>query len=137
MILTQEFLTQNNACEEGQKCADNDNYIGMDYDEVIKDLLRKGLRDFAGWLTDQKKTELYVRLNGATIMTAYNVFNPLTGINTKFTDLELAKQEAINVANQVLDTNKIIITSIISNENGDEVWATDNTIQVSLVVTSN
>lgn len=136
MILTQEFLTQAGVCADGQKCAEDGNYIGMDYDAVIKDLLRRGLRDDAGWLQKHKATELYVRLNGATIMTAYNVFNPLTGINSKFTDLELAKQEAINVANQVLDTNKIIITSIISNENGDEVWTTDNTIQVSLVVNS-
>lgn len=123
MILTQEFLTAVQVCSEGQIVAETGNYIGMDYDEVIKDLIRKGLNDDAGWMISAKKTEYYVRNNGSILtMGAYQVFNPLTGVHTRYETEAEAKLALIEVAKQVLQQHCPIVVQELSNENGDTTW---------------
>mgnify|MGYP003339374226 CR=1 FL=1 len=123
MLLTQEFLTLANVCEAGQKCADDGNYIGVEYDEVIKDLLRRDLKEDAGWLQQQKSTELYVRMNGSQFtMGAYQVFNPLTGQHTRYETEAEAKAALVEVGKQLLVQYCPQVIQELSNENGDTTW---------------
>lgn len=123
MILTQEFLDFFGVCSEGQSVADLNNYIGMDYDFVIKDLLSKGDKDNAGWLIVQKSTEHYVRNNGSIItMGAYQVFNPLTGQHTRYETSDEARVALIEVQKAVLSNYGATVVQEISNENGDATW---------------
>lgn len=131
MILTQEFLTANQVCESGQNIADIGNYIGQDFDFVIRDLLRKGYRDEAAWMQGSKSTETYVRMNGSILtMGAYQVFNPLTGTHTRYETEEEAKQALVAVAKDVLAAHVPQVVQEISNEKGDAVW-----IPVDMVTT--
>lgn len=135
MILTQEFLASTQVCAEGQVVADTGNYIGMDYDEVIRDLLLKGDKLSAGWLLAQKSTEAYVRANGSIFtMGAYQVFNPLTGQHTRFETEAEAKAGLVEIARAVLNQHCPNVVQELSNENGDTTWVpTDihNTLVIS------
>ena len=123
MILTQEFLDIAGVCTEGQQVAIDGAYIGWDYDEVIKDLVKNGKNEDAGWMLFQKKTEAYVRFNAKEVtMGAYQVFNPITGIHNEYQTEEEAKVGMIEVANQILNSNVISVCQVISNENGDSTW---------------
>jgi len=124
MILTQEFLTKASVCEAGQKCAEDGNYIGMDYDAVIKDLLRRGLRDDAGWLQAEKSKETYVRMNGSVITmgTTYQVFNPLTGEHIEYPDEQSARAAMVVIGQQIIAAYPINLVQSIANENGDTAW---------------
>lgn len=124
MILTQEYLTKANVCADGQKCAEDGNYIGMDYDLVIRDLLKRGLKDDAGWLLAGKSTELYVRMNGSIItMGSFQVFNPLTGLHEEFPDEASAREAMVLIGQQILQAYPITLVQSIANENGDTAWA--------------
>ena len=123
MILTQEFLDKCNVCIEGQECADNGGYIGWDYDEVIKDLVSKNDNLNAGWLIDAKKSEQYVRANGSIItMGAYQLFNPITGLHTRYETEEDVKIALIALQQEVLNIYGGKVVQELSNENGDTTW---------------
>lgn len=122
MILTREFLEQQQACAEGiQSCIDN-NYIGMEYSDVIKSFIANDQKDYAGWLIEQKQTEAYVRLGETLTMGAYQVFNPLTGQHTRYETEAEAKVALVAVAKQVLDHYSPTVVQELSNENGDTTW---------------
>lgn len=123
MILTKEFLLSVDSCAEGIALGEQNNYFGMDYDEVIKDLLRKDYRNDAEGLLRWKKTEQYVRANGSVItMGAYQVFNPLTGLHTRYETEAEAKAALIDISKQILDYYKPQVVQELSNEKGDAVW---------------
>ena len=135
MILTQEFLTAAGVCVEGQQCAEDSNYIGLDYDEVIKDLIKRGLKDHAGWMINQKKTELYVRSNGSIFTMEYVVYNALNGQNIRTKTLEEAKLEALELAKKIMEINNPQVGKVLVNENGDETYlGMDPTITESFTV---
>lgn len=122
MILTKEFLEQQQACVEGiQSCIDN-NYIGMEYSDVIKSFIANDQKDYAGWLIEQKQTEAYVRLGETLTMGAYQVFNPLTGQHTRYETEELARQALVEIATEVLKQHCPTVVQELSNENGDTTW---------------
>lgn len=123
MLLTKEFLTEVNSCLEGYRFGLENNLIGGDYDAAITFCLENGRKDFADWLSEQKRTEYYVKLNGGTIsMGAYQVFNPLTGVHTRYETEAEARQALIDMAKLVLDTHKLIVVREMSNEHGDTTW---------------
>jgi hypothetical protein len=123
MILTEQFLIAQNACQEGIAYATAKNYIGLEYSQVVRNSLLDEQRDFAGWLIEQKQTEHYVRENGEVVtMGTYQVFNPLTGLHNQFQDEASARQEMISIAYQLLEHTKITLVQEISNENGDATW---------------
>lgn len=134
MILTKEFLENQNACSEGiQACADN-NYFGLEYNQVIKNFISIDQKDYAGWLIEQKLTEQYVRANGSVItMGAYQVFNPLTGQHTRYETEAEAKTALIEIAKQVLELHCPKVIQELSNENGDTTWIPTN-MNESLVI---
>ena len=127
MILTQEFLTNMGVCSDGQSVAETGNYIGMDYDLVIKDLVSRGLNDDAGWMLASKKTEYYVRNNGSILtMGAYQVFNPLVGQHTRYETEAEAKAALVEIAKEVLKQHCPTVVQELSNENGDTTWIPTN-----------
>jgi hypothetical protein len=135
MILTQEFLTAAKVCVEGQQCAEDSNYIGLDYDEVLKDLIKRGLKDYAGWMINQKKTELYFRSNGSIFIMKYVVYDPTSGQNVKVETIEEAKILALESAKKVLAEHFPQVGKVLVNENGDETFlGTDPTITESFTV---
>jgi hypothetical protein len=134
MILTKEFLIAQGACEEGiQICIDN-NYFGMDCDEVIKELIKIDKKDHARGLLSYKSTELYVRMNGSQFtMGAYQVFNPLTGQHTRYETEAEAKAALIEVAKKVLAQHCPRVIQELSNENGDTTWIPTNMNETLIV----
>lgn len=134
MILTREFLIDVHSCQEGYRFGVENNLIGGDYDDAITFCAGNGKQEFADWLTAQKSTEYYVRNNGSTItMGAYQVFNPLTGIHTRYETEAEAKVALIKVAKQVLAGQNLIVVQELSNENGDTTWV-PTTIHETLVI---
>lgn len=123
-MLTENLLSTLGACQEGIDVASQNNYFGQSYYDVIKDLLSKGEREFAGWMVEQTKTELYVRATGGviTMNQTYQVFNPLTGTHTEYSDEASARVAMVEISNQVLQNYPINIVQSISNENGDTAW---------------
>lgn len=134
MILTKEFLVDVNSCLEGYRFGLENNLIDNDYDNAIKFCLENGKQDFADWLIEQKSTEKYVRANGSIlVMGAYQVFNPLTGIHTRYETEQEAKQALIIVAQEVLKQYSPTVVQELSNENGDATWI-PTTMAETLVV---
>ena len=102
---------------------EKNNYFGMEYDDVIKELLRANEPQHASGLLFYKTTELYVRMNGSQFtMGAYQVFNPLTGQHTRYETEEEAKTALIEVAKQILQQHCPTVIQELSNENGDTTW---------------
>jgi hypothetical protein len=124
MILTEEFLKNQNACAEGIQIAFDNNYIGQEYSNVIRELIAIDQKDFAGWMLAQKTTEAYVRANGKefTMGTTYKIFNPLTGLHTEYQTEADAKVGMAEICKQVLQSHKPTVCQTISNENGDSTW---------------
>lgn len=123
MILTEEFLKIQKACNEGiQACIEN-NYIGQEYSDVIRSFISTNQKDFAGWLIDQKKSETYIRSNGTEIiMGAYHVFNPLTGTHIECQTADEARNTLSRLYKELIDLHKPSVCQSISNENGDSTW---------------
>ena len=138
MILTEEFLKLQNACEEGIQSAITNGFVGQEYSDVIRDLVSTDQRDFAGWMLDQKKTEAYVRANGKeiTVGTTYQVFNPLTGLHTEYATEAEAKIAIVEISKQILAVHKPTVCQALSNENGDSTWIPVDIVQ-SVEVTVN
>lgn len=123
MILTKEFLTEFNSCTEGYRFGLENNLIDNDYDAAITFCASNGHQDFADWLIEQKKTEEYVRFNGKVLtMGAYQVFNPLTGVHTRYETEVEAKAALVEIAKQVLEQHCPTVVQELSNENGDTCW---------------
>lgn len=117
------FLLQIGMCKEGYDAMNKLGNYGLTLDEASENLRVAGYEKFANWILEQKKTEAYVRFNGKVItMGAYQVFNPLTGIHTRYETEEEAKQALVIVANEILQQHCPSVVQEISNENGDTTW---------------
>jgi hypothetical protein len=55
-------------------------------------------------------------------MGAYQVFNPLTGVHTRYETEAEAKQALIAIAQDILKQHSPTVVQELSNENGDTVW---------------
>ena len=123
MILTEEFLKSQDACQEGIQTVIDNNIIGIEYNLAIRQLIDLNEQDYAGWMIEQKKTEAYVRANGSVFtMNAYQVFNPLTGQHTRYETEEEAKGALVEIAKQVLAQHVPVVVQELANENGDTTW---------------
>ena len=54
----------------------------------------------------------------------YNVYNPITGINTKCETLEEVKELTSGIINQFIDAYQLVVNIIDVKANGDEEWIT-------------
>jgi len=123
MILTLEFLQKVNACEEGIVYAQDNNRIGLDYDDNIQFCIDTGQQLFADFLIDLKTSEAYIRANGEVItMGTYQVFNPITGQHQEYQDEESARGGIADIQRQILEQYPVSVTQSITNENGDSTW---------------
>ena len=123
MILTEEFLKSQGACQEGIQTVIDNNIVGIEYNLAIRQLIDLNEQDYAGWLIEQKKTEAYVRANGSVFtMNAYQVFNPLTGQHTRYETEQEAKSALVEIAKQVLSQHVPTVVQELANENGDTTW---------------
>jgi hypothetical protein len=123
MILTKEFLGDVNSCLEGYRFGLENNLINNDYDDAITFCRNNRQQDFAKWLEEQKSTEKYVRANGSVItMGAYQVFNPITGVHTRYETEEEARSALVEVQKTILEQYGANIVQEMSNENGDTTW---------------
>jgi hypothetical protein len=134
MILTKEFLGDSDSCLKGYRFGLENNLIDNDYDVAIKFCSENGHQDFADWLIEQKSTEKYVKANGSVLtMGAYQVFNPLTGLHTRYETEDEAKAALVNVAKAILGQYPNLVNQELSNENGDTTWIPTN-MNKSLIV---
>jgi hypothetical protein len=134
VILTQAFLESQDACEDGKQACIDRNYLGLEYGQVIRRFLIDGDRDYAGWLLQVRATEAYVRANGGVIkMGAYQVFNPLTGVHTRYETEAEARAALVQFTKLFLENCGPKVLQELSNENGDKVW-TGIDMHTSLVV---
>jgi hypothetical protein len=117
------FFTELGMCQEGYDAMVKINSYGLTFDEAAASLNANGYPKFAEWLLAQKKTEAYVRFYGKVItMGAYQVFNPLTGVHTRYETEAEAKQALIAIAQDILKQHSPTVVQELSNENGDSVW---------------
>lgn len=123
MILNRDFYIKYAACAEGYKAVLTLSLLDKPIEYVIDNLKNGGYTEHANWLLKVKSTEKYVRENGSIFtMGAYQVFNPLTGIHTKYETEAEAKQALIEVAKEVLKQHCPLVVQELSNENGDATW---------------
>jgi hypothetical protein len=54
----------------------------------------------------------------------YNVFNPLTGINTKCETVEEIKELTVSILEQYINEHQLVVNIIDVKANGDEEWIT-------------
>jgi len=117
------FLREIGMCQEGYDAMNALGNYGLTLDEAAAKLNDSGYPKFAEWVLEQKKTEAYVRFNGKVItMGAYQVFNPLTGVHTRYETEAEAKQALIVIAQDILKQHSPTVVQELSNENGDTVW---------------
>lgn len=117
------FLREIGMCQEGYDAMNALGNYGLTLDEAAAKLNDSGYPKFAEWVLEQKKTEAYVRFNGKVItMGAYQVFNPLTGVHTRYETEAEAKQALIAIAQDILKQHSPTVVQELSNENGDTVW---------------
>ena len=134
MILTTEFLVAAGACATGSTLAASDGYLGMEYGDVIKALLRDGKKEEAGWMVEQKTTELYIRMNGEIVMNeTYQVFDPITGQHKQFETENEAIAELARISNEVLRAYGAAVLKELRNDKGDALW---QPIKTNLFVTA-
>lgn len=117
------FLKDIGMCKEGYDAMNALGNYGLTLDEASANLNASGYPKFAEWVLEQKKTEAYVRFNGKVItMGAYQVFNPLTGVHTKYETEAEAKQALIVIAQEILNQHSPTVVRELTNENGDSAW---------------
>jgi hypothetical protein len=144
--LTLQFLIDNGVCDAAAKWTAETFKDDFAVNEVIDwyygrnkllSYIEQNPNLTGGWLNwfDQlKNSEQYVRFNGSIFtMGAYQVFNPLTGVHTRYETESEAKAALIEVAQQVLQKHCPIVVQEITNENGDTSW-TPTTMNETLVI---
>ncbi len=128
------FLKEIGMCKEGYEAMNKLGNYGLTLDQAAARLQEAGYPKFAEWILEQKKTEAYVRFNGKVYtMGAYQVFNPLTGVHTRYETEAEAKQALAGIAQEILKQHCPTVVQELSNENGDTCWIATN-LNESLVV---
>ncbi len=135
LIITKELLDQLDACDFGDTFFEPNGLYGKTEDECLRAMKDAGRLEEVIWWRDIKKTETFVRNTGSVMtMGAYQVFNPLTGIHTRYETEEEARQVLIAIAKEVLNKHCPRIVQELANENGDTTWIPTNiheTLQIS------
>jgi hypothetical protein len=125
VIITKELLIDvMGACDIGPDFIEKNNLWGQPDESVICPALKAaGLNDAADWWLAQKKTEKFVRYNGKEFtLVAYQIFNPLTGLHTRYETEAEATAALIEAAKAILVQHLPTVCRELSNENGDKCW---------------
>jgi hypothetical protein len=125
VIITKELMEAIGACDTGPNFIDENNLWGKTEDELIKCVTDAGRisEDPIQWYLKQRTTEAYVRFTGKEFkLGAYQVFNPLTGLHTRYETEAEATAALIEMAKAVLAQHLPTVCQELSNENGDTCW---------------
>ena len=79
MIITQEYLTAMDACQEGMDVVNQLSLCGLDDKAFAKALVDNGHTEYAVWLKQVINSAASIKFLGDYTVTRYMVFNPLTG----------------------------------------------------------
>ena len=123
MIITMDFITAREACGDGLEWAIDNAFVGKEYNEAIREAVSLGRADIAGWLLDQKKSELYVRLNGSECTMVYDIYSPFDGTHTRAATEEEAKAISAKVAEDLIKkVLRPVVSKVLVNDVGDETF---------------
>jgi hypothetical protein len=123
MILTMDFINATKPCEEGREWAINNDLVGKEYNEAIRTSISLGRSDIAAWFIEQKKSEVYVRLNGSECTMIYDVYSPFDGTHTRAATEEEAKAISAKVAEDVIKkVLRPVVSKVLVNDVGDETF---------------
>ena len=143
MNLTRDLLKALDACAEGYRYVLEHNLLNIPYDDAInamrQDIGNADAAEYADWLEDQKKTEIYFRAYGGAItMGAYQVYNCYTGQHQRYETEEEAKTALLEITKNLILTHGPRITRELINENGDAIWlASDINERIQLSLDAN
>lgn len=124
MILTEEMLFSEEACQEGVQFAIENNLFGKDMKEVKAFCASAQKTDFYIWCKERVESAEYVKSKGNYFMTnKYKVFNPLNGLHVTCNSLEEAANATKEVAMDLLKGfYEHPVIQEVSNESGDTAW---------------
>lgn len=123
MLVTEKFITDFAVCEETATVIRENNLLGLEVTEVLRALRDLNMAEPTVWWATAKTTETYVRNNGSILtMGAYQVFNPLTGVHTRYETEAEARAALIEIAKEVLKQHCPVVVQELANENGDTTW---------------
>jgi hypothetical protein len=118
------FIAEVSGCEDGVGITKREGVYGLEVDDALVELRKRGLTSEYLWLKNAKKTPQYVRYNGKEIKlsSTYQVFNPTTGTHTAYSSEEEAHRAIEEIAQYVIKAYNVAICREIYNENGDSAW---------------
>ena len=118
----QEFFKSIDMCQDGYRAMFALGNYGLTFDEAANRLEERGYPRFAAWVREKKNTPEYVHFYGKEVTVSYNVFNPLTGTHTEYSDEASAREAVIEVSKQILAAYPVNVVEVHTNENGDSAW---------------
>ena len=124
VFITKELMEAIGACDTGPNFIDKNGLWGKSEKELIQFFTEGNhLPNEFQWYMSQRTTEAYVRFTGREFtMGAYQVFNPLTGLHTRYETEAEATAALIETAKAVLAQHLPTVCRELSNENGDTCW---------------
>lgn len=124
------------ACDDGIRVAKESGIYGMEIDEALVELRKRGLTTEYAWLKIAMKSAAYVRYNGKeiTVHETYQVFDPVTGVHTEYGSVEEARVATTTIARSMLDRLNVTVCKAISNENGDTAWEPVDLLKIEVTL---
>ena len=123
IIITKELMDALGNCGDGPAFIEANNLWGKTDEEVLRAMKDAGVLEPVIFWRQAKSSEAFVRYFGSTFtMGAYQVFNPLTGLHTRYETEAEAKAALVELAKSVLQYHGLSVVQELSNELGDTTW---------------
>ena len=123
IIITKELMDALGNCGDGPAFIEANNLWGKTDEEVLRAMKDAGVLEPVIFWRQAKSSEAFVRYFGSTFtMGAYQVFNPLTGLHTRYETEAEAKAALVELAKSVLQHHGLSVVQELSNELGDTTW---------------
>ena len=123
IIITKELLDALGNCGDGPAFIEANNLWGKTDEEVLRAMKDAGVLEPVFFWRQAKSSEAFVRYFGSIFtMGAYQVFNPLTGLHTRYETEAEAKAALVELAKSVLQYHGLSVVQELSNELGDTTW---------------
>ena len=123
IIITKELMDALGNCGDGPAFIEANNLWGKTDEEVLRAMKDAGVLEPVIFWRQAKSSEAFVRYFGSTFtMGAYQVFNPLTGLHTRYETEAEAKAALVELAKSVLQYHGLSVVQELSNELGDTAW---------------
>lgn len=123
IIITKELMDALGNCGDGPAFIEANNLWGKTDEEVLRAMKEAGVLEPVVFWRQAKNSEAFVRYFGSIFtMGAYQVFNPLTGVHTRYETEAEAKAALVDVAKQVVQLHCPTVVQELSNELGDTAW---------------